>query len=179
MFRMKLTELMKDHYNVLQSLQSGSLWLLASLTWAGHKMEWFYILYSYEAPKIHVMFWCPSVSSPAGSPSLVSSTPRRRSGHGGWSSESWPNCTRLTPAENTWRTCHCSANTAATGTITSPSWRTSPCFSEVSLLFWRVSLHFLWPHWLTVTWPHWLSAELTSVWPVVERSWVHLLQYCT
>ena len=72
-----------------------------------------------------------AASFPAGSQSLVLSTRRRRWGRGGWCSESWPNCTRLTPAESTWRTCRCSANTAATERTTSPSWRTSRSSSEV------------------------------------------------
>lgn len=88
-----------------------------------------------------------------GTPFLVLSSQRRRWRLGELCTGSSTSCTPLTPAGNTWRTCHCCPNTVNFGRTTSLSWKMSHASSRVGFNFlkntcffcftYKIYIHFL------------------------------------
>lgn len=77
-----------------------------------------------------------------GIPFLVLSSQRRRWRLGELCTGSSTSCTPLTPAGNTWRTCHCCPNTVNFGRTTSLSWKMSRASSRVGFNFLKKTCFF-------------------------------------
>lgn len=77
-----------------------------------------------------------------GIPFLVLSSQRRRWRLGELCTGSSTSCTPLTPAGNTWRTCHCCPNTVNFGRTTSLSWKMSLASSRVGFNFLKKTCFF-------------------------------------
>lgn len=88
--------------------------------------------------------WFPLTA--VGIPFLASSSQRRRWRLGEWCTGSLTSCIPLTPAGNTWRTCHCCPNTVNSGRTTSLNWKMCHASSKVGCYFFKKTGSFCFAH---------------------------------